>query len=80
MAIRIRPGATYNQKEQFQILTDVDQRLEDLERALNAGNYVITNLGDERVRTLDVTTATTEQVAKFIATLIEDLKTVGRLK
>lgn len=78
--LRIRPGTEYSQKEQFQILTEIDQRLEDLERALNAGNYIIANLGDNRVRTLDVSTATLDELRQFVATLVMDFKAVGRLK
>lgn len=78
--MRIRPGAVYSQKEQLMILTEIDNRLTDLERALNAGNYIIANLGDNRVRTLDVSTATLDDLKAFVATLVEDFKLVGRLK
>jgi len=78
--MRIRPGSEYSQKEQLMIMTEIDNRLEDLERAVNAGNYQIAGLGDERVRTLDVNTATLTELCKFVATLVLDLKAVGRLK
>lgn len=80
MVMRIQPATEYNERNQRQMLTDLDQRLEDLERACNAGNYIIENLGDTRVRTLDVNTASLDDVRKFVATLVMDLKTVGRLK
>lgn len=80
MALRIRPGREYSQKEFFQILTEIDNRLTDLERALNAGNYVITNLGEERLRDLDINQTSFEDLKKLVGTLIEDMKAVGRLK
>lgn len=80
MTLPIRPGKEYFQKEQLQILTDIDNRITDLERALNNGNYIIANLGDGRVRTLDVNTASLDDLRKFVATLVTDFKTAGRLK
>ena len=80
MTLPIRPGRDYSQKEQLQILTDIDNRITDLERALNNGNYIIANLGDGRVRTLDVNTASLDDLRKFVATLVTDFKTAGRLK
>lgn len=80
MVIRIRPGLEYRQKEFLQILTDLDNRISDLERALNAGNYQTVNLGDERLRSLDVANTSLEDLRKVVATLIEDMRAVGRLK
>lgn len=80
MTLPLRPGKEYAQKEQLQILTDIDNRITDLERALNNGNYIIANLGDGRVRTLDVNTASLDDLRKFVATLVTDFKTAGRLK
>ena len=80
MTLPIRPGRDYSQKEQLQILTDIDNRITDLERALNNGNYIIAHLGDGRVRSLDVNTASLDDLRKFVATLVTDFKTAGRLK
>lgn len=80
MALRIRPGREYSQKEFFQILTELDNRISDLERAMNNGNYTLTNLGDERLRALDINQTSFEDLKKIVGTLIEDMKAVGRLK
>lgn len=80
MALRIRPGREYSQKEFFQILTELDNRISDLERAMNAGNYTLTNLDDERLRALDINQTSFEDLKKIVGTLIEDMKAVGRLK
>lgn len=78
--MRIKPGEIYSQKEQIQITTEIDNRLQDLERALNYGNYITNIQTADKLRTIDVNTATLDELRKIVATLIEDFRTVGRLK
>ncbi len=71
------PPLGYNQPEMAFTLQVVEQRLQDLERAVSEQPYVVT--GGTGIRTLDVTTATATDVADFLATLMADLKTAGRI-
>ena len=71
------PPFAYNRQDFMEILTDIDQRLQDVERAYTDQNYTVAN--NTTNRTIDPTTATTAQTAQVLATLISDLKTVGRL-
>lgn len=78
--MRIRPGETYSQKEMIQMVNEIDDRLTDLERALNYGNYVTGAEPAQRLREFDINTATPDEMRLVLATLIEDFKLVGRLK
>lgn len=74
-----RPPRSYDEKTFLQILTQIDQRLERLEQALNAGNYQVFDQVDS-VRELNVATGTLDDVKKVLGTLITDFRTVGRIK
>lgn len=71
------PPREYNYDDFMLILTELDQRITDLERAITDQNYTVTN--NTTNRTIDPLTATTAQTAQVVATLIEDMKLRGRL-
>lgn len=65
---------------QMQILIDnIDQRLNDNERAAGKSRYAITEPSGGRVRVFDPNTATLSDVADVLATLLADLKERGRI-
>ena len=65
----------YNAQDFDYILETIEHRLTDLERSVNT--YSVT--GTATLRTLNVGTATLADVGNFLATLVADLKTQGRL-
>ena len=71
------PPKIYNQADYKLILDEIDTRLKGLERAINAIPFVVT--GATGRRQLDVDTATAQEVADFVATLISDLRKTGRV-
>lgn len=71
------PPKTYDQTEFKLILDEIDTRLKNLERAINATPFTVS--GATGLRQLDVATATPQQVADFVATLISDLRKAGRV-
>jgi hypothetical protein len=70
------PGAVYDQGDMNFAMQVIEQRLTSMEAAIAVG-YVVSN--GAVVRTLDVATATATDVAKFVGTLVADLKVKGRL-
>ena len=71
------PPREYDYNQMMMILTRIDQRLQNLERAFARDVYAATPVAD--TRTIDAATATVADVANVLATLIKDLKVVGRL-
>jgi hypothetical protein len=49
----------------------LEKRLDSVERTIRNDAYVVSNVST--TRTLDVSTATTSDVANFVATLVQDL-------
>ena len=70
------PPVDYSQADMSFALQVVEQRLTDLERIIAEG-YSVTN--GVTVRTLDVSTATLTDVARFVGTLAADLRARGML-
>lgn len=76
MAVKISDvPATYNPQQWRQIVRDIDSRFAKLEASV--GKYTVSNFTP--LRTLNAGTATTTQLANFVATLVSDLQQVGRL-
>ena len=72
-----QPPREYSQQEFMRILTEFDQRLTDLERALNIDRYQLNNV--TLTRTFDPTTATLADTAQTLGTLLTDLQRRGRI-
>lgn len=71
---------TYDPVEFNRIIKDFDDRLTDLEMAINAKPFVVLNVGDAtRLRTFDVNTATVAELRRVLGTLIVDFQKKGRL-
>jgi hypothetical protein len=68
------PSQTYDARRMRQILTDIDRRFQVLEKMI--GPYTVANYTE--TRTLDMGTATADDIGNFLATLISDLQAVGR--
>lgn len=70
------PPREYNFSDMVRILSTIDTRLANLERALTDRSYEMTTTD---LRTLDEATATTADVANVVGTLVKDLQARGRL-
>lgn len=66
----------YDPRSWRQIMRDLGQRFAKLERT--AGPYVLSNITP--TRTLDMGTATATEIGNFVATLVQDLQSIGRLE
>lgn len=76
MAVKISDvPAEYDARQWRQIVRDIIARFEKLEAGV--GKYTVSNFTP--TRTLNAGTATTTQVANFVATLVSDMQAVGRL-
>ena len=66
-----RPPQTYDQSALQEILTIIEQRLQELEQP-NTGRYTVTNLTE--TRDIDGASSTTATVRAVLATLIQELR------